>query len=80
MNSPTITRRTPRQPASVAEAIRLEVVRRVKLGDDIKVIAYEINRVASTVRRYCWEAGFRCMLVTKEERANLLAQRKASEQ
>lgn len=79
MNSPTITRRTPRQPANIAAAIRQEVVRRVNLGEDIKAIAYEIKRVPSTVRRYSWEAGFRCMLVNQKERTQLLTQRRKSE-
>lgn len=72
----TITRSPGRPPNNVVAAKMAEAIARNARGESIKEIAFAINRGPSCVRRYMWEAGFRSMLVTHEERKAILAARK----
>lgn len=65
----------PKQTAAIVAMNRAEALRLNDLGHSIKEIAFAIKRSHGIVYGYMRHAGFHCMLVTKAERAEIIASR-----
>lgn len=66
----------PRSCAAVTEDTRQAIIARIHEGEQIKSIAFNVDRSHQYVRKFLSESGYRTMLLTTRERAMITAARK----
>jgi hypothetical protein len=66
----------PRSSASITEQTRQSIIDHLHEGEQIKSIAFSVNRSHQYVRKFLAAVGYRTMLLNDKERAMIEAARK----
>lgn len=66
----------PRSSAAITEQTRQSIIDQLHEGEQIKSIAFIVNRSHQYVRKFLATAGYRTMLLNDKERAMIEAARK----